>query len=143
MDERCKNCMLLCKRLDPEDLPVRYNFSHLTPEEVLSQLEHDLRRYSSWHHLEIERMARSTGNQLAVLLSVNYEELDQEKYMVLIVQSEGEPGQATEVYFRYGVPDGCCHEPSARGLSTLVCELLQSLSESDWVATPLPKKVKR
>ncbi len=133
MDKQCHECGLVCKRLDPEDEPVRYSFQHLTPEQAIAQIASDISRYSSWHHLKVEQSECSTGNQLAVLLSVEYRSDDQTQYLQFIAQAERVDQGPTEVYFRYGIPESCCHQPVVKGFSTMVTEILQSLSQTDWL----------
>jgi len=132
MDERCKNCQSLCKQLDPEDMPVRYEFSNLTPELVITEIEAEVHRFSHWHHLEVEQSEKSFGGQLAILLNVQYKQSDEDNCLVFIAQAETRNGK-TELYIRYGVPPGCCQEPAARGFSTMTAEVLQSLEKTDWL----------
>jgi hypothetical protein len=133
MDEQCKKCQLVCKRLDSDDKPVRYTFRNLDPEQVIAEIENDIARYSSWHHLDIVQSERSTGNQLAVLLSLSYKPKDEDRFLLLIAQAEQVDNGQTDLYFRYGVPEVCCREQTTGGFSTMVREILESLSETDWL----------
>ncbi len=63
MDERCKSCLRLCKRLDADNRPERYDFVNLTVEDILSLADTLVREYPYWQ-LCVDGRERSTGDQL-------------------------------------------------------------------------------
>jgi hypothetical protein len=133
MDERCKSCNLLCKRLDADDAPARYTFGHLSPRQVITLVESSINRFSDWHHLKVEQAERSTGDQLAVLLKVQYMPASNENHIVLIAQAIRKGDGPTDLWFRYDVPDDCCQAAAARGFSMMITEVLEQIEQSEWL----------
>jgi hypothetical protein len=133
MDERCNKCSHLCKRLDPEDSPVKYSFHHLGPQQVIGLVDDSIKRFVRLHHLQIEQSAHSTGDQLAVLLKVQYMSDTSENQIVLIAQAERVQDKQTDLWLRYGVPEDCCEQAAAPDFSIMMTEVLEQVEQCEWL----------
>lgn len=133
MEERCANCPLLCKLLEPGDTPVTYHFSSLTPEQVMALVESSIHRFADWHHLRIDRSQRSCGMQLAMVLTVRYMPETIDNQLLLIAQAKAASNGQTELWFLYGVPKNCCEQAATRGFSTVILEVLEQIRQSEWL----------
>ena len=132
MDERCKQCPLICKRLDCDEFPVCYTFARLTPKQVINLVESAVSKFAPWHQLKIERSAQSAGDQLTGC-SVRYLPCDLDNQIVLMAQSVSVSESRSYLWFRFGVPDSCCQQSATRGLSTMIGEVLEEISQSEWL----------
>ena len=133
MDERCIKCPLLCKRSAPEDLPVVYSYTQLSPPQIIALIETSINRFSGWHHLVVEQIQQSAGNQLAVLFKVGYMPDTTDNHIVLIAQATSIDGGQSGVYLQYGVPEEYCGHPAMRSFSTMITEVLENVAQSDWL----------
>jgi hypothetical protein len=134
LDEKCKNCQLICKRLDPEDQPASYRFSTLTPALIINTVEECLKKYSAWHHLKIRRSEKSLGDQLVMLLDIEYMR-DMDEPIVLIAQAKVAPDGQNILWFRYQVPDECCQKVSMLSFSTMMSEIVETLNQYEYLNT--------
>ncbi len=105
MENRCRDCNRMCKWLDASDMPVKYTFKQLTPEQILALIELAF-RHQNTSSLKVDEIARSQGNQLVVLLSATHL-VDEDSVVTFIAQSE-QVATATELWFRYGVDELFC-----------------------------------
>lgn len=133
MDDRCKRCPLLCKRLGSDDDPVRYSFHRLTPQQVITLIDSSIKRCAPWHCLAIKQSERSVGDQLAVLLSLGYK-LDTKANQILLIAQAANVGEAqTDVWFRFGLPETLCEDPGAGELSSMIGEVLENIGQCEWL----------
>lgn len=133
MNERCKRCPLLCKRLDSDDDPARYSFQCLNPQQVITLVESSIKRFASWHGLQIKQSERSLGDQLAVLLSVGYRREISKDQVLLIAQAATAAETRTDLWFRYGLPETLCNERGAGELSSMIVEVLDNIGQCEWL----------
>ncbi len=134
MDERCKACHNICKRIDPEELPVRYEFPSLTPNQALKLVEVAMRTYYNARHIEPTRSAGSIGHQIAILCETHRDGTkgSGDDQILLIAQAEKTLKGSTEVWFRYGVPEPCCNRPeTVDEFSDMVRDALAVLLDND------------
>lgn len=129
MDDRCKTCPCLCKRLEVKDEPVSYHFARLTPEAVVGLIEKIACSYKYWE-LKIEEHERSAGPQLAMQF-VPTQKMPEQVALTVIAQSSNS-GSGTDLWFRYEVPRTCCNHTSVvRELSEMIQYVLDILTCSD------------
>lgn len=133
MDDRCKHCPLLCKRLNSEDDPARYSFQRLTPQQVISMVDSGIKRSADRHCLQVKQCECSLGDQLAVLLSLGYRQDAQENKILLIAQAANVNESQTDLWFRYGLPDSLCDDRSASEISSMIVEVLENIGQCDWL----------
>lgn len=126
MRDRCRKCPRLCKRLDSDDDPARYSFRFLGPRQLITLVESSIKRFASWHCLQIKQSERSNGDQLAVLLSVGYKSDNAANRILLIAQAAKVDQAKTDLWFRYGLPETLCDELGASELSSLIVEVLEN-----------------
>lgn len=132
MDERCKKCACLCKRLDAGDQPVGYRYVHLSPAQVTTLIQKTLGNHRIWHHLEVAESAQSTGNQIVVLIKVLEPLPQSDSDIILIVQGQMPNRAPTEIWCRYDVPEEYCDQPSVvLELTAIIDEVLKVLADSD------------
>src|SRR4030095_1666675 len=96
MDERCKTCPCICKRLDLEDDPVHYHFTALTPNDVIALVERIAAEYRYWE-IGVEEHHQSAGHQLALLFNSKSNTDQGLDLLVLAQASNGEDG--TDLWF--------------------------------------------
>ena len=135
MDERCKTCPWICKRLDPDDQPARYFFARLRPEHVITLIERVVRDYAGWHSIQVEEAEGSRGEKAASMLQVKYMPTPAKLEgisLTVLAHAESHGEAPTEVWFRYGVPEPCCDQPQVVSeLTALVEDALETLSNCD------------
>lgn len=129
MDDRCKTCPCLCKRLAAEDEPAGYHFARLTPEAVVGLIEKIACSYKYWE-LKIKEHERSAGPQL-VMQFMPSQQMPGLFELIVIAQSSRSSG-GTDLWFRYEVPDECCnHTIVVRELSEMIQYTLDVLTCSN------------
>jgi hypothetical protein len=134
MDERCKTCPRLCKRLDLDDRPVSYHFAKLSPEAVIALIIESTETEHRYWELEIEEHACATGHQTAVLVLKPRDQVTQalspESVMVIVQAANTTSG--TTLWFWYDVPEECCDNTSlVTELSEMINRVLGLLNASD------------
>jgi len=136
MEERCKNCAYLCKRLDAGDQPVGYHYEHLSPAQVTMLVQMVLFDHRIWHHLEVVESAQSTGNQLVVLIRALSPLLlaEADSDIVLILQGQMHDCAPTDIWLRCGMPEEYCDQLQVVSeFNSIVDEVLQVLGDNDWL----------
>ncbi len=131
MEKRCRDCSRICKWLDASDLPVKYTFEYLTPQQILA-----LMKLAFSNHfissLKIDQIAASQGNQLALLLSSATNLDDESLTITFIAQSERGANGCTELWFRYGVDEALCRFPFILDdFQVMVLDVLETLYAND------------
>ncbi|MBX3073328.1 hypothetical protein KF913_05365 [Candidatus Obscuribacterales bacterium] len=107
MDEPCKSCLRLCKRLDADDKPERYNFCNLTVNEILNLVEKLVLDYPYWQ-LCVDKRERSTGDQLIVSFNKKNEALHSSDIILIAIVMKRAAG--TSLWFRYAMPEDDCKQ---------------------------------
>jgi hypothetical protein len=140
MDDRCRYCQGLCKRLDAGDQPLTYCFGNLSPKRVIEILDFEVQSYVGVL-LRLKQSSISGGNQLAVLMEAKLtEELPEfpslgnvlDHCLVFVCQAEASEVGDTDVWIRYGTPDLCCSShPLVMELAALVERLIARLYAAD------------
>jgi hypothetical protein len=100
---------------------------------VIALVESSINRFSDWHHLKVEQSERSVGDQLAVLLKVQYMPSSSDNQIVLIAQAVSMGDDHTDLWFRYDVPYDCCQQAASRGFSQMITEVLEQIRQSEWL----------
>ena len=134
MDERCKICPCLCKRLDSDDRPVSYHFAKLSPDNVIALIIESIATEHRYWELEIDEHARAASNQLAVLLLKSRNPVTKAigpEVVIVIAQAENTT-DGTTLRLRYGVPEECCDDTSlVTELSEMINRVLGLLNARD------------
>lgn len=140
MDDRCRYCQGVCKRLDAGDQPLTYCFANLSPQRVIEILDIEVQSYVG-ALLRLKQSAVSAGNQLAVLIEAKLTD-DQPEFpsltnvldhcLVFVCQAETSAVGDTAVWIRYGTPELCCSSyPLVMELTALVEHLIARLYAAD------------
>lgn len=140
MDDRCRHCQGICKRLDANDQPLSYCFSNLAPEKIIEILDLEVKHYSG-NLLRLKQSAVSGGNQLAVLMESSLPGAEAEflglanvldHCLVFVCQAESADSGETAVWIRYGTPEACCSSnPLVMELTGLIEHLIAKLYAAD------------
>jgi hypothetical protein len=140
MDDRCRHCNGICKRLDASDQPLRYCFGNLPPAKVIEILDFEVKHYSG-KLLRLKQSAISSGNQLAVLMESRLPGAELEflgltnvldHCLVFVCQAEASDSRETTVFIRYGTPEACCaSNPLVMELTALIEHLIARLYAID------------
>lgn len=140
MDDRCRHCNGICKRLDASDQPLTYCFSNLAAARVIDILDFEVKHYSG-NLLRLKQSAVSGGNQLAVLLESRLPGAELEflgltnvldHCLVFVCQAEASGRGETAVWIRYGTPEACCSSnPLVMELTGLIEHLIAKLYAAD------------
>lgn len=142
MDPNCRDCQNICKRLDSEDAPVRYNFAALTPGQIMLLIEKLIQKQQRLGYLKLGRCVRAeAGNQLAMSLRVSYPEANAQEMdeLLVIAQAEGEVDMSSSVFFRFHVhPSYCQRQDVVRELNDFVIRLVKFLDISDKLLADSP-----
>lgn len=107
MDERCQSCLRLCKRLDADDKPERYDFCNLTVNEILNLVEKLVLEYPYWQ-LCVDERERSTGDQLIISLNNKNEAFRSSEIILIAIVLKSSAG--TSLWFRYAMPEDDCKQ---------------------------------
>lgn len=133
MDERCKSCLYLCKRLDSDDQPRCYRFKKLAPNQIVRFIHTELRRRRECY-LRLCNSGEGAGDQLALLFTSSYPGLpgqtlneDNERCDILVIAQSEKCGQETVLWFCYGMPESCCNCPA---LTSELTETIQLILDS-------------
>lgn len=105
MEEKCKNCVRICKWLDAHDQPASYQFAHLSPQEILDLIEQSFRR-QTYGIIAPTDFARSQGNQLAMMFTPVSAKLSSSRVTLIAQCLANESGAV--LWFRFGVDDELC-----------------------------------
>lgn len=145
MQRKCRECFRICKWLESTDEPKRYSFDFLTQEQILSVVERRFREHE-FALLVLENLAASTGNQLALCLSLrNCESAEEtadaaDETITLIAQCENNDN-GTELILRFGVEDSLCNKSSAVDeFHSLLNDILESLAAADFLMSACPER---
>jgi hypothetical protein len=140
MDDRCRYCQGVCKRLHAGDQPLTYCFANLSPQRVIEILDFEVQSYVG-ELLRLKQSAISAGNQLAVLMEAKLSnELPAfsslanvlDHCLVFVCQAEASEVGDTAVWIRYGTPELCCSShPLVMELAALVEHLIARLYAAD------------
>lgn len=140
MDDRCRYCQGVCKRLDAGDQPRTYCFANLSPQRVIEILDGEVQSYVG-SLLRLKQSAVSGGNQLAVLMEARLTGAMPEfpslanvldHCLVFVCQAETSDLGDTEVWIRYGTPELCCSShPLVMELTALVERMIAKLFAAD------------
>ena len=136
MDDRCRHCHGICKRLDASDQPLTYCFGNLASATVIEILDFEVKHYSG-KLLCLKQSAISGGNQLAVLMESRLPGSELESLgltnvldhcLVFVCQAEDSDNGETAVWIRYGTPEACCSSnPLVMELTALIEHLIARL----------------
>lgn len=107
MDERCQSCLHLCKRLDADDKPERYDFCKLTVNEILNLVEKLVLEYPYWQ-LCLDDRERSIGDQLIISFKKKNEAFHFSEIILIAILMKGSAG--TSLWFRYAMPEDDCKQ---------------------------------
>jgi len=133
MEEVCAKCKQICKRLEADDEPKHYLFSHLKPEEVIQMVEAVVKDCQG-KYLHLIDTAQSDGHQLAVMLKATEPECNKEvdHCVVFISQATYDAEGYTDMWIRYGTPPELCDSLAVVCELTLLIEhILSKLFEAD------------
>lgn len=129
MEEKCTNCVRICKWLDARDKPEIYRFCTLSAEDVLMSIERMVKSYG-FTYLCPEQFACSHGNQLAVTLSPTLSSMQPGSVTLVAQCSSADVG--TEMWFRCAVDDEICAVPAAVDeLHYMLNEMINDLLKLD------------
>lgn len=67
MDDKCRNCPMTCKQVDPGDQTASYSSAVLNPTEVLKVVENALNRFGIAGVVWVDDVARSKRKVVARL----------------------------------------------------------------------------
>lgn len=145
MQRKCRECFRICKWLEATDEPKKYCFDFLKPEQIISVFERRFRE-NDFSVLRLENIAASTGNQLALSLSLRDDcrssaenEDSADETITLIVQCDAS-GIGTVLFLRFGVEDSLCNNSSAVDeLHCLLNDILESLAAADFLMSACPE----
>lgn len=145
MQRKCRECFRICKWLEGTDEPKKYCFDFLKPEQIISVVERRFRE-NDFTVLVLENIATSTGNQLALSLSLREDcrscgeiEESADETITLIVQCDAS-GTGTVLFLRFGVEDSLCNNSSAVDeLHCLLNDILESLAAADFLMSACPE----
>jgi hypothetical protein len=125
MDERCKPCSRLCKRLDAVDKPERYDLCNLTVNEILKLVDKLVLEYPYWQ-LCVDGRERSTGDQLIVSFKLKNEAIDSSEIILIAIAQKSTTG--TSLWLRFAMPeDDCTQSFVVREFDDLIHRVLDVL----------------
>ena len=129
MDERCKSCLRICKRLDVDDKPERYDFVNLTVDDILNLIDALVRENPYWQ-LCVEESERSEGDQLIISFKEKSSSCSSIEIFLIAIVHEGSAG--VSLWFRFAVPDEACkHTLVVREFDDLMRRILEVLVYTD------------
>lgn len=138
MENFCKDCKQICKKLDNGEQPIHYIYTYLNPANVIEICQHCINVHAAVF-LESEESAVSFGNQLAVLLkptdttNLNSDTSDTE--IVFIIQAELDQNTRTNMWIRYGTPRVLCAKTAVvTELTILIQKILYELKNAEDIA---------
>jgi hypothetical protein len=99
----------------------------------MALIESRIKGLALWHHLSVEQSEHSTGDQLAVLLKVQYMPDRSDNHIVIIAQAAKMGEGQTDLWFRYGVPVDCCDQGATPDFHALIIEVIESISQVEFL----------
>ena len=132
MDECCNSCPRLCKRLDCDDKPLRYDFVKLTAIAATALMESIVREYR-FLQLDIENPQQDRSNRsLTMFFKAKHGPAHGTR--LCVVSQAKEELSGTSLSFEYHVPKVCCENlPAVTELSDFIAHFLDVLFFTDWL----------
>jgi hypothetical protein len=133
MDQECKTCPYLCKRLESEEEPVSHEFARLTVRDVVELLPAILTEHEHWR---LDILPKQSGNNHDLELLFKPKEKNSQDAW-LTVNAEDKTSGGACLTFKYQVPDKCReYSPFVTELTELVRHSVDVLSYTDRLLRP-------